>query len=397
VTVRELPLWQDPPLVPRAALPGDRDAAVCVIGAGIGGLSTAWHLADHGIAALVVEARTAAGGASGRNGGFLIAGAAPFHNDARRLFGRETAVGIYRATLEAQQQVYALAAQLGAATAFERVGGLRIAMDAAEAEHAREQLAALTEDGLPGELVEAADLPAPFRREERVGVLTAHDATMNPVSWIRALAAAVEERGATLCEQTRVDGPLAERDGAAWVVRTPHGRVRAEHVVVACDAALPQLVPGYAGRVRPRRLHMVATGPLPTRVLDVAAYARYGYEYVQQRPDGRVAAGGFSDLDGEASYTVEEQPNPVVHERLERYLREELGIAARVTHRWVGVVGYSDDQRPYAGAARGADGLYVLGGYSGTGNLNGFVAGRAVAELIAEGRSPDAALYDSGR
>jgi glycine/D-amino acid oxidase-like deaminating enzyme len=39
----------------------------------------------------------------------------------------------------------------------------------------------------------------------------------------------------------------------------------------------------------------------------------------------------------------------------------------------------------------------VLGGYNGTGNLNGFVAGRVVAELIANGNAPDADLYDTGR
>jgi hypothetical protein len=39
----------------------------------------------------------------------------------------------------------------------------------------------------------------------------------------------------------------------------------------------------------------------------------------------------------------------------------------------------------------------VLGGYNGTGNLNGFVAGRVVAELIAQGSSPDADLYGTER
>ncbi len=83
--------------------------------------------------------------------------------------------------------------------------------------------------------------------------------------------------------------------------------------------------------------------------------------------------------------------------RLERHLREELGVEAPITHRWVG----PRRLRPGRAAARraraGEDGLYVLGGYNGTGNLNGFVAGRIVAELIARGDAPDADLYDTGR
>jgi glycine/D-amino acid oxidase-like deaminating enzyme len=51
------------------------------------------------------------------------------------------------------------------------------------------------------------------------------------------------------------------------------------------------------------------------------------------------------------------------------------------------VVGFSDGDRPFAGEVR--EGLYALGGYSGTGNLIGFIAGTAIAELIATGKSSD--------
>jgi gamma-glutamylputrescine oxidase len=126
-------------------------------------------------------------------------------------------------------------------------------------------------------------------------------------------------------------------------------------------------------------------------VVSTLVYARYGFEYFQQLPDGRIALGGFSDLDGPGSYTSEERGDPRIWARLERYLEDELGIqGADVSHRWVGVVGFSDDSRPFAGQVR--DGLYAVGGYSGTGNLIGLIAGRAVAEQIATGRSADLEL-----
>jgi gamma-glutamylputrescine oxidase len=171
------------------------------------------------------------------------------------------------------------------------------------------------------------------------------------------------------------------------------GAVRADHVVVAADGALPALVPGYAGRLRARRLHMIATAPLHDRVADGLVYARWGFEYFQQLPDGRLLAGGFGDLDGERSYTAREQGSPAVWERLERYVRDDLGLEdAAVTHRWVGVVSYGDDGRPFAGAVPGRPGLHALGGYSGHGNLLGWIAGRAVADAIATGSAPDLAL-----
>jgi glycine/D-amino acid oxidase-like deaminating enzyme len=63
----------------------------------------------------------------------------------------------------------------------------------------------------------------------------------------------------------------------------------------------------------------------------------------------------------------------------------------------VGVVGYGDDGRPYVGPVAGRDGLHVLGGYSGTGNLVGYVAGGAVAERIATGHSANVELFAADR
>src|SRR2546421_5985756 len=64
----------DPPPVPRPALPGSRDADVCIVGAGFTGLWTAYELrrADPGLDVVVLEAEVAGFGASGRNGGWGV-------------------------------------------------------------------------------------------------------------------------------------------------------------------------------------------------------------------------------------------------------------------------------------------------------------------------------------
>ena len=382
--------WQSPAAPRRRSLAGDVSADVAIVGGGIGGLAAAWHLADRGVRAVVVEAGAVAGGASGRNGGFLIAGAAPMYNDARERFGPELARRLYEATLTAQQEVYGVAEQVGATNAFRRVGMLRLAVDAREAEHVRAHAAALAADGFPGRLITADELPAPLRRAGRAGLVTDHDASVHPVRWLRALAGALEGRGVRIFEGTAAsiaDGGLLTRTGS----------VSAHATVVAADAAAGAMAPGFAGRIRPRRLHMIATAPLATEHVRRPVYARYGYEYHHQLPGGQIVLGGFSDLDGEASYTAHEEANPLVHARLARYLAEDLGVDAPVTHRWVGIVGYTADGRPFAGAVPGRPGLYVMGGYCGTGNLCAWVGGRIVADLIASGASPDADLFDAAR
>jgi gamma-glutamylputrescine oxidase len=387
-----IPYWLDETYEPRPPLERDVETDVCVIGGGVAGLACAHRLAQHGVETVVLEAGVVAGGASGRNGGFLIAGTAVFHNDARARFGRERARAIYARTLEAQRAIYELAAELGAGDAVRRVGLLRLAVSEDEAEHVRAHAAALREDGFPAELVERDELPPALRRTGLVACLTDHDGALNPARWYRSLAAAAEAAGARIFEGTSVRGPVpAPGEGP---VTTDRAGVRARHVVVAADGALPALVPELADRVRSRRLHMVAMAPVPPAV-EQLVYARYGFEYLQQLPDGRILAGGFSDVDGDASYTDIDIGSPAIWDRVCDFLRDDLGADAAVTHRWTGVVGYSADSLPHAGELPGRPGLHVSGGYSGVGNVPGFMCGRELADAIAgEAVEP---LFPAGR
>jgi glycine/D-amino acid oxidase-like deaminating enzyme len=293
---------------------------------------------------------------------------------------------MYAATVEAQREVIALAEELGAGDALRQIGLLRLAVSEEEAAHVRDHAAALREDGFPGETVERDDLPPALRRTGLVGCLTDHDCALHPARWYRLLAAAAEQAGARIYEGTRVRAPVAApREGP---VTTNGGSVTAGTVIVAADGALPALVPEYARRVRSRRLHMVATEPVPPTI-DTMVYARWGFEYLQQRPDGRILVGGFSDVDADGSYTDSDAGSPLIWDRVEQYLREDLGVEPEISHRWAGVVGYSDDSLPYVGEVPGREGLYVSGGYSGVGNVPGFMCGRDIADAIAgQGRDP---------
>jgi glycine/D-amino acid oxidase-like deaminating enzyme len=394
VSTRTVPLWQDEPYRPRPALRGEVHADVCVVGAGVGGLATARRLLDGGLSVVVLDRHEVASGASGRNGGFFIAGAAPMYHDTRRLWGPERAAAIHRATLAAQQEMLEVADEIGARGHFRLDGMLRLAVDEAEADDVRAHAAALAGDGFPGDPVAADDLPAPLARSGRAGLFLPHDGSVHPVRWLRALAGALETRGARLFEHSPVTGPPA-RDGDGVRVETAEGVVRCDRAVVAVDGDLATLVPSAAA-VRPRRLNMLATAPLSRTVLPCPVYARYGYEYVHQTADGRIALGGFSDLDGDASWTSRPEVSAPVQARLDRWLHEELQVGDPVTHRWAGVVGFAEDPVPRCGPVPGTDGrVLALGGYNGTGHVQAWVASRVVADQVVSGRGAPAGLYDA--
>src|SRR3954452_12639900 len=198
------PLWLDRPYEPRPPLEGGADVDVGVIGGGIGGRSCARDLAARGLDVLLLEGATVAGGASGRNGGFLLAGAAAFHVDARERYGREAAKRLYAHTLRAQEELFALAEELGAADAVRRVGCLRLAASDEEAVHVLRHIEALHEARFPAPRVDGADLPPLLRRIGRIGCLTAPDGALHPARWIRTLARAAEQAGARICEGSPV-------------------------------------------------------------------------------------------------------------------------------------------------------------------------------------------------
>src|SRR4051794_32281564 len=273
-------VWHDEPAPARAPLDGDLTTDVVIIGAGIGGLATAWHLLGHGIRAVVVERRAVAAGASGRNGGFFLAGLAPMYDNAVRELGRDRAARAYRATLDAQREMLALAEEVGAREHFRITGLLRLGVDAEESAAVRAHHAALAADGFPGELVAPEDLPQALRRPDRLGLATPHDGTVHPVRWLRALADALERSGVRIFEGTTVTAP-PRRDGGGGVgaggpggtgaggagggdarsggsggvvVETDRGTIRAGHAVVAVDGGLEALAGGARGG-RPARQH----------------------------------------------------------------------------------------------------------------------------------------------
>jgi sarcosine oxidase subunit beta len=76
---------------------------------------------------------------------------------------------------------------------------------------------------------------------------------------------------------------------------------------------------------------------------------------------------------------------------------ELLGTMPRVTHRWAGIFGLTQDLLPLVGAVPGREGLWVAAGYSGHGNVLGFLSGRLVADAILGRSDPLLELFDPAR
>ena len=361
------PIWE--PRLPLPALAGDVTADVCVIGLGGSGLACIHELLAAGRRVVGVDAVGIAGGAAGRNGGFLLGGLAMFHHAAVERFGRMTARSIYEETLK---QIDRMADETPAAVW--RTGTLRIATSPEEIADCARQLAAMLSDGLPVEWYEG---------REGKGLLFPADAAFDPAARCAALARDALARGAQLFG----DATIIAIEGN--VATSTAGSVSAAHFVVAVDGRLEAILPELSPRVRSARLQMLATDAIPP-TFPRPVYARWGLDYWQQRIDGRIVLGGCRDVGGDAEWTTSAEPTEDVQAALTKLLREQLHIDADVTHRWAATVGYTTTGMPVLEQVR--PGVWAIGAYSGTGNVIGALCGRAVAELIVRGKSEIAAL-----
>jgi glycine/D-amino acid oxidase-like deaminating enzyme len=344
---------------------------VCVVGLGGSGLAAVHRLLELGQRVVGIDAGVVAGGAAGRNGGFLLAGAMDFYHDAVQLHGRDRALTIYRRTL---REIARMQEQTPGAIRLD--GSLRVAEDADELSDCRTQLEAMQQDGLAAEWYDGP---------EGTGLRIPTDGVFQPLRRCRALAESATEHGASLHEST------VALDIRGNVVHTPNGDIHCDAVIVAVDGRLEQVLPELDGRVRTARLQMVATAPTNEVRTPYAVYSRYGYEYWQQLSDGGVALGGFRDRAGASEWTTATEPADPVQSMLETYLRERLGVHAPITHRWAGAVGYTESGLPVFEEVR--PGVWAIGGYSGTGNVVGAICGRAVAEVVATGHAEDRELF----
>lgn len=358
-----LPVWGDEHWTPLPTLSGDVSADACVIGLGGSGLTLIDELLRRDERVIGVDAFDVGAGAAGRNGGLLLAGAYDFYHDAVRRHGRAHALALYRATLEEIPRIAA-----AAPSTVRMVGSKRLAANEAEIKDCRAQFEMMRDDGLAVEWYDGAD---------GVGLWIPTDGAFDPLMRCRVLAKQVLEDGATLFANTRVD----DIDGTR--VHTANGIIHCQRVFVAVDGKLETLLPELVGRVRTARLQMLATAPTSEIVVPCPVYYREGYEYWQQLPDGRIALGGLRDHGGAEEWSLEPRPTESVQVALEAFLRDHLQVSAPITHRWAACAAYTETGLPIIEQVR--TDVWALGGYSGTGNVIGALAARAVAAAAIDG------------
>ena len=387
--------WLDQPYTPRPSLSQRLSADAAVIGAGMTGVALALYLHEAGLQVLLIDAHTVAGGATGKNAGFITSGLGEHYSRSVRFWGREDAAAISELHLKNHDIIAALIERHGLKCGYRRTGSMAVAVDSEEEEVLRSSHSLLRQDHFTHELLEADEVDRTVSgRGFCCGLFTPSDAHVDPVRLVRGLAQIAGSEGVQVFENSPIES--LQRSGDRWVLGSQSGAVSAPLVFLACNAWVPRLCPGIPLQaVRGQCLAICGSGvSLP----GMPCLTNYGSEYWRGVPGGAIF-GGMRRFErgGEPGYG--DRTTETVQTALQEFCDHHFPelVQATVTHRWSGVMAYTPDGLPLIGAVPGNKGMYVSAGYTGHGFGYAFLAAQWLTRLAVEGKDEIHRLCRIGR
>ncbi|MBL0371233.1 FAD-dependent oxidoreductase [Rhizobium sp. KVB221] len=374
----------------RPPLPGDRDADVCIVGAGYTGLWTAYYLkkADPSIRIAMVEKEFAGFGASGRNGGWLSGGFSWSREKYLKSSSRGAVIAMEKAMAGTVDEVIAVTEAEGIDADIVRAGNLQVATNKPQLDRLREYYKEFS----AWDNSDRVDFLSAEEARQRIaihnvqgGVVKHGAARVQPAKLVRGLAATVERLGVPIYEQTTVLGIEKGR------VTTNRGVIRAP-IIIRATEGFTAGIPGHKRLWLPLNSALIVTEPLSDALWkDIGWQGRellgdmaHAYCYAQRTREGRIAMGGRgvpyrfgsqTDVRGQTQAATIAQLQAI----LTRLLPQTKGV--RIDHAWCGVLGVPRDWCTTAGLDR-QTGIGWAGGYVGLGVSSSNLSGRTLRDLV---------------
>lgn len=368
-------------LTERPALGSDLTADVCVIGGGFTGVNTAIELAQRGLSVILLEARRIGWGASGRNGGQLIRGIGHDVSGFAKYVGEEGVHYLERAGIDSVALVgerirehnidcdlrWGFCELANTPTQFAAFKGEQEHLAAMGYAHETRLVGPQDIQQVVGSSVYAGGL---------VDMGSGH---LHPLNLVLGEAQLAESLGVRIFEHTEV---LELIHGDTVQVRCAGGTVRADHLVLACNAHLEELEPRLSGKVLPAGSYIIATEPLSEDVANqlipqnlALCDQKVGLDYYRLSADRRLLFGGACHYSGRDPVDIAAYMQPKM-----------LKVFPQLAHtaiefQWGGKIGITANRFAQVGRLKQYPNVFYAQGYSG----HGLNVTHWCAKLLAEG------------
>ncbi|PVH75170.1 FAD dependent oxidoreductase [Cadophora sp. DSE1049] len=420
--------WQDPPdpqLSDYLSSPTVSETAdIVIIGSGITGAGIAWNLLggedcltqqDQKERIVMLEARQACSGATGRNGGHTKAASyRTFLSNST--ISLSTAKKIARLEYATIKGVHAFASAHNINCDSWTGDTVDIMYDKEQWEASLKGIEAIREafkgeedEGTVGRYniwsAEEARDKWSVDGKGVVGAVSYEAGSLSAYKFVLGVLKLCLSKGLDLYTNTPATKLSRGHDGS-WNIDTPRGRIKAKKIVLATNGYTAFLHRDFQGSIVPLRGQITAHRPgsnMPSSGLPGTYSFIYsnGYEYMIPRPPGSkhagdiVIGGGLVKADEEGLYEFGETDDTNLNSTISQYLAETTpryfgeawgsdDVEGRVRREWTGIMGYSSDGFPFVGEVPGRDNgaLYVCASFQGHGMVLCWLCARALVGIM---------------
>ncbi len=376
----------------RAALAHDLAADVCVVGAGIAGLTTAYLLTQEGRSVVVMDDGPIASGETSRTTAHLVNALDDRYFEIENMHGEQGARLAAESHSAAIDRIEAIVAKEKIECDFERLDGFLFVPPGESTDVLDKELAAAHRAGLTGvERVERAPLRG---YDTGASLRFPRQGQFHPLKYMSGLAQAIEKKGGRIFNMTHAE-TFEDGDGAPCRVTTTKGPVvSAGAIVVATNTPVNDWVAIHTKQAA-YRTYVIGMSVPPGSVTKALYWDTPNpYHYVRLQNNGTeevLIVGGEDHKTGQADDADER------FERLEAWTRERFPTAHDVQFRWSGQVMEPIDGLAFIGRNPGDKNIYVVTGDSGNGMTHGTIAGILFTDLIMGRANEWETLYDPSR
>ena len=392
------PVWYAAATLPSfPPLSQNARADVCVVGAGIAGLTTAYLLAKAGRSVILLDEKPIAGGESGRTSAHLSCVIDDRFEHIAKLHGQEGARIQYESHAAAIDTIERISREEGIDCDFKRIDGYLFLGPGYKEEFLDRELAAAQRAGFTG--AQRLSCP-PSHNSIGPSIHFPRQARFHPLKYLSGLAVACQRLGVRIHCGTRV---MDMTGGAGQVeVKT----ASAYSVIASAGVAatnVPSPINNWAGvytKQAPYRTYIVGLR-LPKDSITDALYwdTLDPYHYVRIEPAADhdvLITGGEDHKTGQHAGASDQLQR---FSNLEQWTRQHFSAAGDLLFRWSGQVNEPEDGVAFIGRVPTSnhENCYVITGDSGMGLTHGTLGAVLVSDLILNRPNPWAKLYDPAR
>jgi len=370
-------------------------ANVCVVGAGIAGLTTAYLLAREGLKVIVLDDGPIGGGMTARTTAHLSNALDDRFYELERLFGEDGARLAAQSHTAAIDRVESIVREEKIECEFERVDGYLFLPTNGKMKVLEDELPAAHRAGLTG--VRRLDR-APLDSFDTGPCLHfPQQAQFHPMKYLMGLAQAIRREGGRIFNGSHAD-EIEGGDGAHATTSSGY-TVTADSIVVATNTPVNDRIAIHTKQA-PYTTYVIGAripkGSIPAMLLWDAPedpYEGYHYIRIESLDDHDVLIVG-----GEDHKTGQQHDGAQRWGKLEQWTRTRFPMAGEIDFRWSGQVMEPIDCLAFIGRNPGdADNVFIATGDSGMGMTHGTIAGVLLTDLILGQPNPWTALYDPAR